>query len=145
MPPKRRNAQLQNARPHPLAQRMRKLQSKDAERKRKERARRRMARNLEALSEGLINNKGKSHTFGENQLLIFAIQNELKRAMSDANTTINSIPNWAQIERDVASNFHVRREHIIELRKGLWRMEMFMFLGRKQEEQQLLEQQLTLT
>ena len=97
MPPKRRNAHLRDARPHPKAQRMRKSQSKDAERKHKERVRRRMAKNLEAmeaLSEGLTNNKGKSHTFGENKLLIFAIINELKRAMSGGNSTINTIPNW---------------------------------------------------
>lgn len=84
-------------------------------------ARRKWEQNLgstEFLSEGLHNNQGKSQIFGENELLIFAIINALKRAMNERNSRIHSIPTWSDIEMEVSTAFRVWLERITELRKG---------------------------
>ena len=66
------------------------------------------------------NSQGKSRTFEENRLLIFALQASLKRQLEKvarSQAEIMSI-NWSGIEQEVSTYFHVRREHVTALRRG---------------------------
>ena len=86
---------------------------------------------MEVFSDGLKNNHGKSRIFGENKLLIFSVINELKRAVNEGQSTINSNLSWIIIERNISLEFHVRLEHITELRKGFMEDEDVYVLGQE--------------
>jgi transposase len=78
---------------------------------------------MNALTIGLKNENGKSRTFEENKLLIYAIQAALNRRIEalQNKTLCPTEASWRHIEEEVARDFRVRRENITDLRKEYFR------------------------
>ena len=79
---------------------------------------------FDSFGGGLYSDQGRSRLFEENKLLLLALKVGLKRRIQSEE---QNIP-WRNIEEEVCEDFRVAREYIIDLRRGLLMMGMFLFL-----------------
>jgi hypothetical protein len=80
---------------------------------------------MNALRIGLKNENGKSRSFQENKLLIYAIQAALNRRIEalQNKTICPTEVSWWHIQEEVARDFRARRENSTDLRKNISEME----------------------
>ena len=75
-----------------------------------------------SMTASLVNRKGRDRSYWENRMVILALNASLRRAAASSKDNNQQI-SWRKIEEEEAKDFHLRLNHVIEVRKCFWKME----------------------